>query len=145
MTNAQKKNAAGGSSTRRNRPPKPQLKLLTCVAWIRSVKSTGRFKHHKRNHEGEVRQSDATNRVAQSSFSAAWETAEVFFYFLLAHHSFSNLCQSTGERWADEREKKEVRARGKKLLMCPIVEERLEIKKKKKKKRAAASRNECKR
>lgn len=73
MINAQKKNAARGSSTRRNRPLKQQLKLLTCVVWMSSVKSTGGFKHHRRNHEGEVIQSAVTNRGAQSSFSAVRE------------------------------------------------------------------------
>lgn len=61
MINAQKKNAQGETG-----PSKPQLKLLTCVVWMSSVKSTGKFKHHKRNHEREVIQSDVTNRVAHT-------------------------------------------------------------------------------
>lgn len=67
-----------------------------------------------------------------------WETEEILFYLQLAHNFFSNLCQSTGERWADEREKKEVHGSS---IPLNVLDRRGMIGDKT---RVVANRNECK-
>lgn len=85
---------------------KPQLKLLSlyrmCVAWKRLFQTLCRYlglQTNNRNHSREVILPDDTKHTV---CSLCWlrKTAEI--------HSFSDLCQSTGERWADVRGKKQV-------------------------------------
>lgn len=121
-------------SKRRNRPLKPQLNWCPCITLCVANSVFGEFKHTT----GTTKEKWCIQTLKTTQYNTVWIMAEILFYFLLAHNSFFNLCQSTGERWADEREKKEVCGSRKALdvLDCRgIIQDKT---------RVVAKRNECK-